>query len=172
MDPPRHRLHHQRGVGDSARGRRDIGLVAEGILHLAVRDHAVALLDPDHAVAGRGNSGRAAAVGRDRQRRDATRHCHRRTAAGTTAGAFGAPGIAGAAEQRRIGQALAAKLRRRGLADQYSALRTKPATATASWSGTLSRYGTAPKVVRTPLVLTMSFTVKGCRAAGRAVHRP
>src|SRR3954467_3798726 len=35
------------------------------------------------------------------------------------------------------------------------------ATATASWSGTLSLYGIAPKVVRTFLVLTISFTVKG-----------
>src|SRR3954452_24687799 len=30
------------------------------------------------------------------------------------------------------------------------------ATATASWSGTLFLYGSAPKVVRTPLVLTRS----------------
>ena len=117
-----HRLHHQRGVGDRARHRRDIGLVAEGVERLAVRDHAVALLQPDHAVAGGGNSRRSAAIGRNRKRRDAARHRHRRAAAGAAGGALRAPRIAGAAEQRRIGQAFAAEFRRRRLADQDRAL--------------------------------------------------
>ncbi len=122
-----HRLHHQRGVGDGAGRRRDIGLVAERILRLAVRDHPVALLQPDHAVAGGGNPGRAAPVGRDRQRRDAARHRHGRAAAGAAGRTLRAPGVAGAAEQRRIRQALAAEFRRRGLADQDRALRAQAA---------------------------------------------
>ncbi len=40
------------------------------------------------------------------------------------------------------------------------------ATATASSAGTLSRIGTAPKVVRTPRVLTMSLAVKGMPCSG------
>ena len=82
---PCHRLHHQRGVGDSARHRRDIGLIAEGVLHLAVGDHAIALLEPDHAVARGRNAGRTAAIGCDRERRNAAGDGHRRAAAGAAA---------------------------------------------------------------------------------------
>ena len=123
---PCHGLHHQRGVGDGARHRRDIGLIAEGILHLAVGDHPVALLEPDHAVACGRNPGRAAAIGCNRERRKAAGDRYRCAAAGAAARALTAPGVAGAAEQRQIGQAFAAEFRRRSLADQDRARRAQP----------------------------------------------
>ena len=47
---PGHRPQHQGGVLDRARHRRHVGVVAERVGDLAVRDHAVALLEADHAV--------------------------------------------------------------------------------------------------------------------------
>ena len=116
-----HRLQHQRGVHHCARHRRDIGVVAEQVGDLAVRDDAVALLQPDRAV-GRGRDARrAAAVGGHADRPDAGRDGDGSAAARSTRRARRAPGVARAAEQRRIGQRLMAELRRRRLAEQEGA---------------------------------------------------
>ena len=58
---------------------RHIGLVAERVLHLAVGNDAVALLQPDDAVAGCRDPRRAAAIGRDGKRRDAAGNRNRRS---------------------------------------------------------------------------------------------
>ena len=118
---PGHRLQHQGGVHHCARHRRHIGVVAERVRHLAVRDHAVALLQPDHAVDRGGNAGRAAAVGGDADRPDAGRDRDRRTAARAAGRVRRTPGIARAAKQRTVGQRLVTELRRRRLAEQDAA---------------------------------------------------
>ena len=116
-----HRLQHQRGIHHRARHRRHVGVVAEGVGDLAVRDDAVALLQADHAVGRRRDARRAAAVGGDADRPDAGRHRDRGAAARAARGALGAPGVARAAEQRRVGQRLVAELRGRRLAEQDGA---------------------------------------------------
>ena len=94
---------------------------------------------PTMPLAAAGNARRAAAVGGDADRPDAGRHRDRRAAARAGRGALGAPGVARAAEQRRVGQRLVAELRRRRLAEQDGA---RPASCaprqTASSFGTLS----------------------------------
>jgi len=68
-----HHLEHQRGVGDRARHRGHEGVVAEGVLGLAVRDDANRLLEANDTVACGRNASRAAAIGRDGNRTDAAR---------------------------------------------------------------------------------------------------
>ncbi len=142
---PRHGLHHQRGVGDGACGWRDIGLIAKRVLHLAVRNDAIALLQPDNTVAGCRNPGRAAAIRRDRKGREAAGNRNGRASARSSARPRSAPGIARAAEQRGIRQALGAELRCRGLADQDGALRAQPGNRHGVIVGNVVLVGNSPE---------------------------
>ena len=121
-----HGLQHQGGIRDAAGHRRHVRVVAECVRHLAVRDRSQALLQPNHAIAGRRDTGGAAAIRRHRNRADATRHGNGGAAAGAAGAVAGAPGIAGAAEQRRVGQAFGAEFRCGGLAEQNGAVPAQP----------------------------------------------
>ncbi len=123
---PGHRIEHECGVQHRTRHRRDVGDVAEPVLRRFLRHHAKALLEADHAVARRWNPRRTAAIGGDCDRHEACRNRDRRAAARTTRTAIAAPGIAGAAEQRRLRQALLAEFRRRGLAHHDGARLLQP----------------------------------------------
>ena len=113
-----HGREHERSVHDGARRRCDVAHVAEGIGRHVVRHEAERLLEADDAAAGRRNARRAASIRADCERADADRSGRRCAARGAAAGAAGVVGVAGSAEQRRLGERHVAELRRRRLAHQ------------------------------------------------------
>ena len=110
----------------------------------------------------RGDADGAAAVGAHRERPEARRHRRAGAAAGAARGERGIPRIAGDPEERAVGDALVAELRRIGLADDDGAGAASGAPPpTASSSGTWSASSREPAVVRTRRVKSRSLMETG-----------
>ena len=108
---------HDCGVGDRARQRAGIDVVAEGVARGVVGHDAERRLQPDQPRARGRPAHRARAVGAERERAEARGHGRRTAAARAARRALEVPRIARDAERRAIGQALHAELRRRRLGE-------------------------------------------------------
>ena len=152
----------QARVGDIARHRADIGIGAEEIGRLQVRDRPERCLETDHAAAGGGNADRAAAIRAKRDRTNAGCHRDRGASARAAAGVILVPGIERAGRRKDPRCRLVPELRRGGLADQNGAgcahARDRRPRLQPEHD---SRRERDPCVVATPSVLVRSLTEKG-----------
>ena len=116
---------HQRGVGDRARQRPDMGQDAERRGRVG-GDAAEARLDAEHAGEGGRNADRAGAVGADMQVPEIEQRGGGRAAGGAAGRAVELPRVARDAGERRVAHADPAELGQRGLAEDDGAALAQP----------------------------------------------